>query len=145
MRRVRVHRAVAPFSKRDAIPTGGPAQLGGREIRKQTGSISRMWPDPWVTAIDFAQGRRLRFTQDDNRLGAFTLIELVVAISIIVLLMSMLFPALSLARRQSRAVACRANLRQRGLRMATFASENEGCLEVPVAEKNQSWQIVLTK
>ena len=43
---------------------------------------------------------------------AFTLIELLVVISIIVLLMALLFPALSRARKQARAVACQAKLRQ---------------------------------
>ena len=65
--------------------------------------------------------------QRESRRG-FTLIELLVVISIIVLLMALLFPALSRARKQARAVACQANLKQWGLHFATLASENDGSL-----------------
>ena len=59
---------------------------------------------------------------------AFTLIELLVVISIVVLLMALLLPALSRARKQARAVACQANLKQWGVHFATLASENDGRL-----------------
>ena len=68
-----------------------------------------------------------RRRRSENGRG-FTLIELLVVISIIVLLMALLLPALSRARKQARAVACQANLKQWGLHFATFASENEGRL-----------------
>jgi len=58
----------------------------------------------------------------------FTLIELLVVISIIALLMALLFPALSRARKQARAVVCQSHLKQWGLHFATYASENDGCL-----------------
>jgi prepilin-type N-terminal cleavage/methylation domain-containing protein/prepilin-type processing-associated H-X9-DG protein len=56
---------------------------------------------------------------------AFTLIELLVVISIIGLLMALLVPALSRARRQARTVVCQSHLKQWGLRVATFASEDD--------------------
>jgi prepilin-type N-terminal cleavage/methylation domain-containing protein len=60
--------------------------------------------------------------------GGFTLIELLVVISIIALLMAVLLPALGRARKQARAVACQANLRQWGLALNLYAQDNEGRL-----------------
>jgi len=58
--------------------------------------------------------------------SGFTLIELLVVISIVVLLMALLLPALSRARKQTRAVVCQANLKQWGLRFAVYQGENDG-------------------
>jgi prepilin-type processing-associated H-X9-DG protein len=44
------------------------------------------------------------------------------------MLMSILMPALQRVRKQARAVACQANLRQWGLLYATYTSENDGYL-----------------
>jgi len=58
--------------------------------------------------------------------SGFTLIELLVVISIVVLLMALLLPALSRARKQARAVVCQSHLRQWGTLMATYLSESNG-------------------
>jgi prepilin-type N-terminal cleavage/methylation domain-containing protein/prepilin-type processing-associated H-X9-DG protein len=57
---------------------------------------------------------------------AFTLIELLVVIAIIAVLMAVLLPSLGVARRQAKTVACRANLKQWGLILAAYTSNNEG-------------------
>jgi prepilin-type N-terminal cleavage/methylation domain-containing protein/prepilin-type processing-associated H-X9-DG protein len=57
---------------------------------------------------------------------AFTLIELLVVISILVLLMAVLLPTLQRVRKQARAVACQAKLRQWGLAFKMYTDGNEG-------------------
>ena len=56
----------------------------------------------------------------------FTLIELLVVIAVIALLVAILVPALQKARKQARAVVCRAHLKQWGTVLALYAEDNEG-------------------
>ena len=56
---------------------------------------------------------------------AFTLIELLVVISIIATLMSILTPALSLAKSQARFVLCQSNIRQLVLANILYANDND--------------------
>jgi len=58
-----------------------------------------------------------------RRSGAFTLIEVLVVISILSLLVAILMPALSQARHQARRAACAANLRQTGLAIQMYAHD----------------------
>jgi len=57
---------------------------------------------------------------------AFTLIELLVVIAVIALLMAILLPALSRARTQAKAMACRSNLRQWSLALSMYTNEHDG-------------------
>lgn len=57
---------------------------------------------------------------------AFSLIELLVAISIIALLISILIPALGKARDAGRSAVCLSNERQLGTAMNLYANENSG-------------------
>jgi len=59
---------------------------------------------------------------------AFTLVELLVVISIIALLIAILLPSLRRARAQSKLVVCAQNLRQVGLSIQMYSSENSGSL-----------------
>ena len=61
-----------------------------------------------------------------SRQRGFTLIELLVVIAIVALLMAILMPALRRAKRQTRAVMCRSNLRQWGFCFSMYASDNDG-------------------
>ena len=56
----------------------------------------------------------------------FTLIELLVVVAVIALLIALLLPALQRAKKQTRAVVCRAHLKQWGTVLTLYAEENEG-------------------
>jgi prepilin-type N-terminal cleavage/methylation domain-containing protein/prepilin-type processing-associated H-X9-DG protein len=65
---------------------------------------------------------------NDGRRSAFTLVELLVVIGIIALLISVLLPALSKARRAANTIACLANLRSIGQALTIYVTENQGYL-----------------
>ncbi|MCX5647073.1 MAG: prepilin-type N-terminal cleavage/methylation domain-containing protein [Phycisphaerae bacterium] len=86
----------------------------------------------------------LRFAQDDRRAGrcaadghcgkrAFTLVELLVVITVLTLLLALLMPALAGARSQARAMVCRSNVHQLVLAATGYAAENDG-FYVPAAK-----------
>lgn len=71
---------------------------------------------------------------------AFTLIELLVVISIIALLIAILLPALGKAREAARASACLNQLKQMGIAIYNYSSENEGVYTPGrVADDTNGW------
>jgi prepilin-type N-terminal cleavage/methylation domain-containing protein len=61
-----------------------------------------------------------------TRRRAFTLVELVVVVGIVALLLALLIPALSTARRQARSVQCLAHLRQLAAGFHMYLAQNKG-------------------
>lgn len=60
--------------------------------------------------------------------NGFTLVELLVVISIIALLMAILMPSLQKAREQAKRIVCASNLKQMGLGISLYAIDNSDSL-----------------
>jgi prepilin-type N-terminal cleavage/methylation domain-containing protein/prepilin-type processing-associated H-X9-DG protein len=70
-------------------------------------------------------------TSSDAHRRAFTLVELLVVISVITLLIALLLPALSKAMGASKTASCQVNFRSLGQAFAQYASDNKGLLTRP--------------
>lgn len=102
-----------------------------------------MWHRRMVTrrSVRFAvvgrqKGRSLR--------GAFTMIEILVSVSLVAVLAAVLLPAMGTARQAGRASACMAMLRNGGLAMTMYLDDNDGSFwpyfhDVDGAEGGRRW------
>ncbi len=76
------------------------------------------------------------------RIAGFTLVELLVSVSVIAILLSILIPSINAGRRSARLVACQANLRTAGQLIQTYALQNDdriprGPSHEPISSANQ--------
>ena len=69
--------------------------------------------------------------------AAFTLLELLVVITIISILAALLLPALARAREQANRIACASNMKQLGYTFLMFSDEHGG--QLPSGSPNQYW------
>lgn len=63
-----------------------------------------------------------------DRAGGFTLVELLIVVSIIAILIALLLPALNKARSQAASVQCQSNLRQLAMALFQYFYDNRGQL-----------------
>ncbi len=80
--------------------------------------------------------------------SGFTLVELLVVISIIGLLMGLLLPALNKARQQAKKVVCVSNMRQMGIALNAYLMDSDNRLpssSCRISDPNQYWLCILNK
>ncbi len=105
----------------------GTGTLGFSEVNQATGlsvaDCDRVFHMETDGGNRFASGQH-HMRRPGRRIDGFTLVELLVVISIIALIISILLPSLSSARKAAQNTACMSNERQGGQAMIMFAADD---------------------
>jgi len=80
--------------------------------------------------------------QYNNKTSAFSLVELLVVIALIVLIVSLVIPALGRARDQANVVVCRANLRSLALGCLAYADDHDSVLPTGATVNNPHTDLI---
>lgn len=72
----------------------------------------------------------------ESRRGGFTLVELLVVVSVISVLIAIMLPALSMIRQQAESTVCKSRLKEWGLILHVYTSENEDRLWLDTDSKD---------
>jgi len=75
--------------------------------------------------------------------AGFSLIELLVVVTILAVLAGMLFPAMGLVRTKAKAMACAGNLRQVGMCTQVYVEDNAGLLPFAQDKSGDHWYELL--
>lgn len=78
-----------------------------------------------------------------SRLRAFSLVEILVVLSLAMLLAALLFPAFSRARESNRRSKCQSNLQQIGRAIQTYSQDYDG--EMPLSTGRTLWMVTMDK
>ncbi len=81
------------------------------------------------------------FSQPSRRCAAFTLLEVIVVVSVILILISMLVPLVTEARRRAQAGACLVRCRENATELLSFALQHREALPVavPIGSPKYHW------
>ena len=119
----------APTPQASQPPIAPVAMLSGAPLKLSSAPLEPSAMENRADEKDYAGDYYPTVTHVKKQ--GFTLVELLVVIGIIALLIAMLMPALSKARRQAQTVACQSNLRQVGYALVTYSLQWRGWMYPP--------------